>query len=278
VTVAAAGDIACGPAEPGYNEGRGTETVCRMRSTSELLRRGRFDAVLALGDLQYPHGELANFRASYARTWGQVKGITRPAPGNHEYATPGAVGYYAYFGTRAGNPRKGFYSFDLGSWHLIALNSNCRQVPGGCAAGSPQERWLRADLASNSSRCVLAYWHHPRFSSGLHGNDRQTAALFAALYAANADVVLSGHDHGYERFAPQGPAGRLNLRRGIRSFVVGTGGRSLYPFAQIRPNSKVRNSSIFGVLKLTLSPDRYSWRFLPEAGKTLSDGGSAACH
>ena len=144
--------------------------------------------------------------------------------------------------------------------------------------GSPQERWLRADLAAATQRCVLAYWHHPRFSSGLHGSDPRTAAFFTALYAANADVVLAGHDHGYERFAPQGPAGRLNLRRGIRTFVVGTGGHSRYPFVKIRPSSRVRQNSTFGVLKLTLSPGRYSWRFLPEAGATFSDRGSGACH
>jgi hypothetical protein len=277
VVVAAAGDIACHTGDPGYNDGNGTPTRCRMRWTAELLTRIRPDAVLALGDLQYPHGALSDFRTSYALTWGRLRSITRPAPGNHEYATPEAAGYFAYFGPKAGNPRRGYYSFDLGAWHLIALNSNCGHVRG-CDGRSPQMRWLRADLRAHRNRCVLAYWHHPRFSSGPHGNERLMAVIFDGLYRANADVVLSGHDHDYERFAPQGPLGRANARRGIRTFVVGTGGHSLYGWRQIKPNSRARDNSTFGVLKLTLFPSRYEWEFIPERGGNFTDRGSAACH
>jgi 3',5'-cyclic AMP phosphodiesterase CpdA len=277
VVVAAAGDIACETTDPDYNGGEGRGARCRMRATAELLTRLGPDAVLALGDLQYPAGALNDFRTSYALTWGRVKPTTYPAPGNHEYGTPGAAGYYTYFGPRAGNPRRGYYSFDLGTWHLIALNSNCSFLPGGCGPQSPQVRWLRADLAAHRNRCALAYWHHPRFSSGPRGNFAHTAALFAELYAGKADIVLAGHEHNYERFGPQGPLGRANPRRGIRAFVVGTGGHSLYAWGQIKPNSQVRNNTTFGVLRLTLFPKRYSWRFLPVAGGSFTDSGSAGC-
>ena len=248
-----------------------------MRATARLLTRNRLDAVLPLGDLQYERGELAHFRSSYGPTWGRVKSVTRPAPGNHEYATPGAAGYYTYFGRAAGKPSRGYYSFALGAWRLIALNSNCPQVPGGCDVGSPQEQWLRAVLKRHRNRCVLAYSHHPRFSSGVHGDHPQMAALFAALYDARADVVLAGHDHTYERFAPQSPAARLDRRRGIRVFVVGTGGRSLYGFGQIKPNSRARANTSFGVLLMTLRPRGYSWRFVTAAGSPFKDAGSTTC-
>jgi len=168
--VAAVGDIACDPANPSYNGGDGTATACRMKATSDLLVGGGWSAVLLLGDNQYEDGALARYQASYDPTWGRVKGLTYPAPGNHEYGTPGAAGYFAYFGAAAGDPARGYYSFDLGAWHLVVLNSNCAAV-SGCGPGSAQEQWLAADLAAHPGRCTLAYWHHPRFSSGQHGDD-----------------------------------------------------------------------------------------------------------
>lgn len=201
--IAAAGDIACDPASGSFNGGLGVGLECRQRATSDLLVGAGYEAVLGLGDLQYEDGAFSKFGASYDPSWGRVKAVTHPAPGNHEYLTAGAAGYYQYFGAAAGDPAKGYYSFDLAGWHLIALNSNCSAV-GGCGAGSAQEQWLRADLAAHASAtCTLAYWHHPRFSSGEHESDSTYQALWQALYDANADLVLVGHDHDYERFAPQ---------------------------------------------------------------------------
>jgi hypothetical protein len=218
------------------------------------------------------------FANCYNPSWGRHKARTRPAPGNHEYYTAGASGYYNYFGAAAGDPSKGYYSYDLGAWHIVSLNSMCENV-GGCGANSTMVSWLRQDLAAHPSSCTLAYWHHPVFSSGSdHGNDPKMIPSCDALYAAGADVVLSGHDHDYERFAPQTASGVADSARGIREFVVGTGGRSHYSFGTIRANSQVRNSDTFGVLKLTLHPTSYDWQFVPEAGKTFSDSGSASCH
>lgn len=274
--IAAAGDIACDPTTAAFANGRGTATECRERATSDLLVAGRYAAVLALGDDQYDTGAYAAYLRSYAPSWGRVRAITRPAPGNHEYGTPGAAGYFRYFGARAGPARQGYYSFDVGSWHIVSLNSNCWAV-GGCGRGSPEERWLRRDLATHPSTCTLAYWHHPRFSSGLHGSETLTAAFWDDLYAAGADVVLSGHDHDYERFAPLAPTGRVDPARGIREFVVGTGGRSHYAFTSVQPGSQARDSTTFGVLALTLRPTGYDWRFVPAVG-SYTDRGSASCH
>ncbi len=275
--IAAAGDIACDPGINAFNGGDGTRGACRQKYTSNLLVDGEYAAVLPLGDNQYEGGSLADYRHSYAPSWGRVLDITYPVPGNHEYGTPQAAGYFAYFGRRAGAPARGYYSYDIGAWHLIALNSNCGAV-GGCGRGSPQERWLRADLAAHTASCTLAYWHHPRFSSGLHGDDETYIAFWRTLYAAGADVVLVGHDHDYERFAPQDALGRADPARGIREFVVGTGGRSRYPFRLPRPNSEARNFGTYGILTLTLHRNSYDWRFVPEAGKTFTDAGSATCH
>ena len=275
--IAAAGDIACDPDIAAFNGARGTRGACRQRYTSDLLIDGSYTAVLPLGDIQYEIGTLRDFRRSYDLSWGRLRDISRPVPGNHEYGTPQAAGYYAYFGARAGAPARGYYSYDLGAWHLIALNSNCGAI-GGCGRGSPQERWLRADLAAHKTSCTLAYWHHPRFSSGLHGNSDVYTAFWKTLYDAGADVVLVSHDHDYERFAPQDALGRADPARGIREFVVGTGGRSRYPFRTPRPNSEVRNSVAFGILALTLRANSYDWRFVPEAGQSFTDTGSAACH
>jgi hypothetical protein len=269
--IAAAGDIACGSQTP-------AAAPCHHSQTSDILVSGGFDAVLTLGDNQYEAGALADFQSSYDPTWGRVKGITHPVPGNHEYATQGAAGYFSYFGAAAGDPTKGYYSFDLDSWHIIALNSNCSNV-GGCDQGSPQERWLRADLAAHQNACTLAYWHHPRFTSGsVHHSDPRTEAFWQALHEFHADVVLTGHQHNYERFDPQSPTGSADPWSGIRQFVVGTGGKDLYSFDSApAPNSVVRNSSTFGVLKLTLRPTSYEWQFIPEAGKTFTDAGTGTC-
>ncbi len=276
VRIAAAGDIACDPASHAFHDGLGRGFECRQLATSNALVGAGYAAVLALGDIQYEDGTGADFDLSYDPSWGRVKRITRPVPGNHEYRTPGAAGYYDYFGRAAGDPAKGYYSYDLGRWHLIALNSNCSAI-GGCGARSLQTKWLRADLAASRARCTLAYWHHPRFSSGWHGNDSTYTAFWRALVDAGADVVLVGHDHDYERFAPQDPSGRLDLERGVREFVVGTGGKSLRGFLGSRSNSEVRDASSFGVLELTLGAGVYAWRFFSAVG-FFADAGVARCH
>ena len=234
--------------------------------------------VLTLGDTVYDDGSADEFERCYLPSWGRFRHRTYPAPGNHDYQTFEAMGYYGFFGPRAGQPGKGWYSFDRGRWHLIALNSNC-EVVGGCQPGSEQERWLRGDLAAHPARCTLAFWHHPRFSSGTtHGSDPAVGGLWLALYQAGADVVLVGHEHNYERFAPLDPLGGVDPARGVREFVVGTGGKSHYPFGSPLPGSEARNSDSFGVLQLQLRRTGYSWRFLPAQGGSFQDSGSASCH
>ncbi len=276
--VAAAGDIACDPSEPGFNGGAGVAGQCRQRATSDLVLGIRPAAVLTLGDHQYSDNSLDKFRQSYDPSWGRFKSITHPAIGNHEYETPRAAGYFSYFGAAAGDPTRGYYSYDIGTWHLIALNSECDFVSKGCGAGSPQEVWLKADLAAHPNRCTLAYWHQPRFSSGEHGNNTDYTPFWQALYNAGADLVLNGHDHDYERFALQDPGGQADSARGVREFVVGTGGKDHYDVVTVRPNSEVRNNVTFGVLTLTLHPTGYDWHFVAEQGKTFTDSGTASCH
>ena len=233
--------------------------------------------VMAVGDLAYPDGSKENF-VCYDKTWGRAKSRTRPAPGNHEFHAAGASPYFDYFGATAGDPKTGYYSYELGAWHIVVLNSECKDV-GGCEAGSPQEKWLRSDLAAHPAACKLAYWHKPLFSSGgAHGNDLTVKPLFQALYDAHADLVIGGHDHDYERFAPQNPDGAADPAHGIREFVVGTGGKNHRPFGESKPNSEVRDATAFGVLKLTLKPKSYDWQFIPEAGKSFTDSGTGACH
>jgi len=231
--------------------------------------------VFTAGDNAYDDGSAANF-ACYNRSWGRVKARTRPVVGNHDYETRGASAYFDYFGAAAGPRGKGWYSYNVGAWHVVALNSNCDEV-GGCEAGSPQERWLRADLAANHARCTLAIWHHPRWSSSKHGNMARSDAFWRDLYADGAELVIVGHGHEYERFAPLNPSGTVDRPRGIREFMVGTGGAELKPFAAIAPHSEVRNATTFGVLMLALRPTGYTWRFLP-AGGTFTDSGSGVCH
>ena len=233
--------------------------------------------VMAIGDLAYPDGTKENF-SCYDKSWGRVKSRTRPAAGNHEFHSKEAAFYFEYFGKAAGAPQDGYYSYELGSWHVIVLNSECLEV-GGCNAGSRQEIWLRADLAAHPVACTLAYWHKPLFSSGgAHGNDPEILAIWQALYDANADLVINGHDHDYERFGPQSPDASVNPQRGIREFVVGTGGKNHRRFGPPKPNSEIRNADAFGVLKLTLKPGGYDWQFIPEAGKSFTDSGSGMCH
>src|SRR5439155_19242021 len=227
-------------------------------------------AVFTVGDNAYGDGSAAAFATCYDPSWGRHKARTHPSPGNHDYETSGATGYYDYFGANAGGRGTGYYSYDMSGWHVIALNSNISME-----AGSAQEQWLRADLARTSQRCTLAYWHHARFSSSSsHGSQEQTRPLWDALYASGAELVISGHDHTYERFAPQTPDGSADPDRGIREFVVGTGGSSHYGFGPPLPNSEVRDSTSYGVLKVTLGPDRYAWRFVPIAGHSFTDSGS----
>ena len=273
--IAAAGDIACDPSDGSFNGGNGTTNNCRQKAVSDLFVGRNFSAVLALGDIQYEDGAPSKYLQSFDPSWGRAKNLIHPAVGNHEYLTAGASGYYNYFGAAAGDRTKGYYSYDIGAWHLIALNSNCSQV-GGCGTGSPQEQWLKADLAAHPSMCTLAYWHHPRFSSGEHGSNTSYDAFWRDLYAAGAEIVLSGHDHDYERFALQNPSGAADPN-GIQQFVVGTGGKNHYAFNPTKPNSLVRNSDTYGILKLTLHPTSYEWQFVPEPGKTFTDSGTMNC-
>jgi hypothetical protein len=243
-------------------------------ATADLLD-GIQGTIFTAGDNAYPDGSAADFSGCYAPSWGRHKSRTRPAPGNHDYHTPGAPDYYAYFGQSAGPAGLGYYSYDLGDWHVVSLNSNVAM-----SAGSAQETWLRADLAASAKTCTLAYWHHPRFSSGtVAGNDSATQPLWQALYDAGAEIVVSGHEHNYERFAPQTPAGVADPVNGIREFVVGTGGAGLAnDFGTGQPNSEVFDGTTWGVLKLTLSPGAYSWTFVPVAGSSFTDSGTGACH
>jgi hypothetical protein len=233
--------------------------------------------VFTLGDNVYPSGTAQQFERCYDPSWGRHRARTRPSPGNHDYATRGASGYFNYFGAAAGERGKGYYSYDLGAWHIIVLNSNCWGV-GGCGRTSPQYKWLVADLQAHPALCTLAYWHHPRFSSGPHGNSTTVRPFWQALYDAGADVVLAGHDHTYERFAPQTPTGRADPERGIRQFIVGTGGYVHYAIRRAAANSEMRNNTMHGVLKLTLHADRYDWEFVPVAGQTFTDEGMGVCH
>lgn len=235
--------------------------------------------VFAVGDLAYPNGSDEEFANCYGPTWGRFKDRTRPAPGNHEYHGGGDSGYVRYWGAAAGDPKKGYYSYDLGQWHIIALNSECAKV-GGCGAASEQGKWLTKDLSDHPVACALAYFHRPLFSSGLaHGMDTELRPLWKILYHAGADVVINGHDHDYERFAPQDPNGKADSEHGIREFVVGSGGKNSHRFfGRAQPNSEARNADTFGALKLTLHPKSYDWEFVPQEGKTFADSGTGNCH
>ncbi len=284
--IAAAGDIACDPASSSFNNGNGSSSSCRQLYTSNLLVNAGLSAVLDLGDNQYYCGSYQAYMDSYNLSWGRVLNITHPSVGNHEYLTSGgtgcdtsntgAAGYFKYFGAAAGSPGQGYYSYDIGTWHLIALNTNCSQA-GGCGASSNQGKWLAADLAAHPNQCVLAYWHIPLFSSGGRANSN-SLPFWTMLYNANADLILDGHDHIYERFAPQDPSGNSDPTRGIVEITAGTGGANHTSIVSNAKNSLVTNANTFGVLMLTLHPNSYDWQFVPESGKTFTDSGTGYCH
>src|SRR5688500_11640754 len=229
--------------------------------------------VFTTGDNAYLSGSAADFANCYDPWWGRHKGRTRPVPGNHEYQTPGAAGYFAYFGAAAGSPGLGYYGYRLGAWHIIALNSEISAFPG-----SPQLEWLRRELAANPTRCSLAYFHTPVFGSGSNGGNPHMQAAWALMYGSGVDVIVTGHNHSYERFAPQDADGRLDAARGIRQFIVGTGGAPLTSMPFASANSEVRNNSSWGVLRLTLAGDAYDWEFVPVAGHSFNDRGTGTCH
>ena len=277
VVIAAAGDLVCG------SETNRDIIPCRELEMAALVRQLKPDALLLLGDLQYERGSAADFQAFYEPTFGEFKSITYPVPGNHEYFTEGAAPYFDYFNGvgadsgRAGSRSGGFYSFNLGAWHIVALNTNCPQI-GGCSARSAQAMWLRADLEANKAKCTLAFMHSARFSSGEHGNDELLRDLWRIMHEAGVDVVLSAHDHTYERFGRQDWSGRTDDKRGIRAFVVGTGGKGLAPFRRVRPNSELRRNSAVGFLTMVLKADGYSWKFAPTPPLELDDSGKGSCH
>jgi len=289
----AAGDIACDPSDPNYFGGIGSGTRCRARATGDVIEDQLISltapaAVLDLGDTQYECGAIGDFQQSYDASWGRFKSITNPVPGNHEYkagnpnafgdteCTKNASGYFAYFGALARDPAAGYYSFNLGGWHLIGLNTNSGCSKVSCGQGSVQEQWLRADLAANTQPCTLAYWHQPAFSS--KGDSANALAFWQDLYAAHADLVVNGHVHGYERFTHVDPNGNPDAA-GIREIVAGTGGEGNINFKGItRLGSQAQNGSTFGVLKLTLHPSSYDFEFLPIAGSSYTDSGSGTCH
>jgi acid phosphatase type 7 len=283
--VAAAGDIACAP--PATR----TSSSCHHRETSNLLVAGDYDAVLPLGDVQYECGQASAYQSVYDPTWGRVKARSHPATGDNEYGsatcnTPGASGYFTYFGNAA-SPNQpgctsacsGYYSYDLGGWHVVVLNTNCSQPGvGGCGSTSAQGRWLAADLAAHPSQCTLAYWHLPRWTEA-GGVSGASSYFVSALHDAGAELVLSGNNHHYARFAPQSPAGAADPANGIRQFIVGTGGKSLHGLSgNPDPQVEARQSNTYGILELTLHPASYSWRFVPEAGRSFTDTGTQSCH
>jgi hypothetical protein len=264
--IVAAGDIAqCGD---GPAAASGAARTAALVAAQDAL-------VLTLGDNAYQDGTATEFANCYHPTWGAFKDRTRPGIGNHEYYTAGAEGYFGYFGAQAGPDRRGYYSFDHGGWHFIALNSMI-----DTSAQSPQYQWLAADLASSrDTLCTIAYWHFPAFSSGTtHGSYAKMKPIFDALYAAGVDIVLSGDEHQYERFAPQTADGVADAARGIRQFVVGTGGAQLYPLGPPLPNSEVRDNTTHGVLRLTLGQDGYTWQFVPVGNGEPRDVGRGTCH
>jgi calcineurin-like phosphoesterase family protein len=285
--VGAAGDIACGA--------NSSSAQCEQVATSDLLLQMAPTAVLALGDVQYENGEYDNFLKFYDPSWGRLKAITHPAVGNHEYGTSDAggcgfaCGYFDYFNGvgqtfgPAGTRNQGFYAFEVGSWRLYAVNANCNRSVPGCGPGSSQLRWLQADLAAHPRACSLMFMHQPLFTSDTRNFDDATfrgklRPLWQAFYDHGGDVVLTGHSHFYERYKPQDPQERPDPARGIRQFIVGTGGRNVYDVGKVEPTSEVRGVRTFGVIKLTLHSSSYDWRFVPTPGETFTDAGSQACH
>ena len=291
--VAAVGAIACSSADPRFGDGAGTPATadeddlggwCRHAEVGALLQRESPDQVLGLGDYQYEEPQAADYRNVFDPHFGEFRSVTRPALGNQEYKVHEANTFHDYFG---GVPDNGWYSYDLGSWHAVVLNSNCA-LAGGCEIDSPQVEWLRADLADHADQCVIAYWHHPRWSTGLNGSDSRTDVFWRVLADADADVVLAGHDHNYERFDPLDADG-VPDPAGVRSFVVGTGGQAVYAPDDVAgggdlaggrraeaAGSAVRVDDRFGALFLTLEADGFEWQFIDIGGTTV-DTGTAPC-
>lgn len=245
------------------------------KGTADLIK-GIAGTVFTTGDNAYSDGADADFTKCYDPTWGAFKSRTRPATGNHDYHTDGASGYFKYFGASAGDPKKGYYSYDLGAWHIVVLNSNCSEV-GGCDSASPQNAWLKSDLAASKAKCTAAMWHHPLYNVGHHGPASSVAPLWQTLYDNGADLVLEGHDHNYQRWAPMDAKGKLDSAKGLRSFVVGTGGADFYSLGS-DSRIEAKDSNTWGVLKLTLHATSYDFEFVPMAGKTFNDKGTGNCH
>jgi acid phosphatase type 7 len=246
------------------------------QATADLLAANE-GWIFTAGDNAYEDGSAADYAACYGPTWGRFLDRTiLPAAGNHDWQTRGAAGYLGYFGTRAAPNGTTWYSMDLGTWHVVVLDSDCASV-GGCEAGSPQGRWLATDLRSSPARCTLAIWHHPRWSSGVHGNDAEVGPFWDLLHEDGAELVINGHDHDYERFAPMDPSGKEERPGGLRELVVGTGGADLRSFTHAAANTEFRQAGTWGVLRLTLHPLNYDWEFVPASGD-IADSGSAPCH
>ena len=262
VIVVAAGDISA-------------PQLAGQQLTAALVEAQQPAAVLVLGDAQYPEGALEDYQRHYEPTWGRFKARTFPVPGNHEYKSGGA-GYFAYFGARAGDPKKGYYSFELGDWHLVALNTNhdCQQVP--CDEDSEQLKWLEADLAASTKKCTLAYWHHPRFNSGSHGDFARAAPLWKVLEAHRVELVLNGHEHFYERLGPVDQTGK-RAPEGMVQLTVGTGGIGFSPFGTVKEGSVVRRNDTLGVVRLRLGKRGWASDFVGVPGSTFVDHASGAC-
>src|SRR5947208_7332521 len=263
----------------------GTGNIARCDRTNDEATATILDriagTVFALGDGAYPNGTPTNYQNCYNASWGRHKARTYPGTGNHDYdSSATAAGYFGYFGAAAGDPTKGYYSYDLGAWHIVVLNSNTTYV--STALGSPQETWLKADLAATTKKCILAMWHSPRFYSTTASSFSPTGYVkpfWDDLAAAHAQLIINGHMNDYERFAPQTSAGVADAVNGIRQFIAGTGGNNLDAAnTLIIPNSEVRISKVYGVLKLTLGDGTYAWQFIPVAGQTASDSGSGTCY
>ncbi|MFD9794290.1 discoidin domain-containing protein [Streptomyces sp. NPDC059070] len=263
-TVVAAGDIAA--------QCTASDSSCAHPKTAALAQKIAPAFYLTMGDSQYDDARIADYRAYYDKTWGAFKSRTRPVPGNHDTYDPAGslAGYKAYFGAIAYPQGKSYYSFDQGNWHFVALDSTSFDQ-------SAQIDWLKADLAKNTKGCVAAYWHHPLYSSGGHGNDPVSKPVWKILYAAKADLVLNGHDHHYERFAPQNPDGKATAD-GIVEIVGGMGGAEPYPIEQVQPNSQKRISGQYGVLKLDFTDSGYGWTYVGTDGQVKDTSPKYSCH
>ena len=274
--IVAVGDIACDPSSKYFNNGEGTATKCRQMSTSNIAKSINPNVILFLGDIQYEKGTYDNFLQSFDPSWGRMKSIIYPSPGNHDYVVKGAEGYYDYFGDITGDRTKGYYSFDIESWHFISLNSNCLDV--SCNSTSAQAQWLENDLASDDSQCTLAYWHHPRFNAGKYGEMVKMDYFWQLLDEHNVEVALAGHEHNYQRFTPVDSSGTPDPQ-GVRQFVVGTGGKDHYEVKSPFPSILEKfDDSTFGVLKMTLHDTSYEWEFVGESGSSFTDSGIGYCN